>query len=202
MFKKILFLIIGISSCVILFILYADEFNAYNDGKFYYETVGEYGNTLTDAHRKFILANGFWDSEDYIQKIEDEVYLKLEEMSKNKMFSNDEGMVWSYINILTSSKRYKNIAESWTKEYENFLNYKQELFKEKITNNPPYEGMPREYVTETSWGKPTRIDKSSYPSETIDTVTYYWDYNKGNKRKVRVVYVSDGEVIKVNDFSN
>ena len=202
MYKNKQLIIVSVFLSIILIFLvldwqYSDDFEAYNSGKFHYETVGKYGNTLASAHTQFLEANGFWDSEDYIQKLEDEMYVELKEVMKDQHFSKDG--VLSSIKALKSSVRYKDIAEDWDKQIDESFEQMKAEEKKRIARNPPYVGMPRAYVTETSWGSPTLIKKGSYPYETTDTATYYWEYYEGYTKKVKVVYVIRGKVIKVNE---
>lgn len=196
LYKKIIIVVV-ILFLVVLFFLYYDEMDAYDSGKFYYETVGKYGHTLSDAHDYFIKANGFWDSEDYIRKIEDEMYVEVKEAVKNKTFYKDG--VGSSLRVLKLSTRYKDIAEDWDKQRQEHFDYNESQLEKKIANNPPYEGMSSNYIYKTVWGPPTRTDDHVYTRER-GMYSYYWDYYYGGTLKVKAVYVSKGKVIKVSDF--
>ena len=196
LFKIKNFIIIGGLLCVFLWIRFYDDLDAYDSGKFTYETVGEFGHTLADAHGYFLKANGFWDSEDYIRKIEDEMYVEVEKAVKKKTFYIDG--VGSSLAVLKQSTRYKDIAEDWDKQRQEHSDYIKSQSEKKIASNPPYVGMSSNYISKTAWGPPTRTSNSVYNHER-GVYSYYRDYYDGYSRKVKAVTVSDRKVIKVSD---
>lgn len=74
------------------------------------------------------------------------------------------------------------------KEIENYNNYIAE--QEKIKNTPPQIGMTKEQVENGAWGKPNRINKTTYEWGT----TEQWCYSNG-----RYVYFKNGNVTAISE---
>lgn len=175
-------------------IFFSDDYSKYSSGKHTYRFNGQYGNDLADAYNYFEKANGFLDTEDYLAKIEDEMYVFLKDYREQGKFPFD--YFTPYTNILIKTERYGDEVSLWVLEREVDLMKQKEQFENSTKKNPPYVGMNEMYISKTSWGPPTKTEINSFSYETHGSIVYYWIKNEDFK----VVYVSDGEVIKVSDY--
>lgn len=174
-------------------IFFSDDYSRYSSGKHAYEFNGQYDYDLADAYSSFERANGYLDSEDYLAKIEEEMYVFLKESREQGQFPYDQFS--SYTRILTKTERYSDEVALWVLEREADVIKQNEKFENNMKQNPPYKGMDEMNISKTSWGPPTKTEKNSFAYETRGTIAYHWISNKEHK----VVYVSQGKVFKVSD---
>ncbi|MFJ5772550.1 hypothetical protein [Psychrobacillus sp. NPDC093180] len=175
-------------------IFYFDDYSRYSSGKHAYEFNGQYEYDLADAYSSFEKANGFLDAEDYLAKIEEEMYVFLKKYREQGKFPFDQFS--SYTRILIKTERYGDEVSLWVLEREADVVKQKEQFENNMKQNPPYVGMNERYISKTSWGPPTKTEVNSFAYETRGTLSYHWISDADHK----VVYVSQGEVFKVSDY--
>ena len=107
-------------------------------------------------------------------------------------YNTDAAILWKKIsdNKVSDGLLYYNEAGvlAAEEEVENYNNYIAE--QEKIKNTPPQIGMTKEQVENGAWGKPNRINKTTYEWGT----TEQWCYSNG-----RYVYFKNGKVTAISE---
>lgn len=176
-------------------LFFYEDYSNYSYGKNSYEFDAQYGHKygydLTDAYEAFEEANGFWDSEDYLEKIEEEMYAFLKEYREQGKYPYDQFP--TYTRILIKTERFGDESSLWVLEHEAIVKENNEQFENNIKLKPPYVGMDAKYISKTSWGPPTSTDSDIVTYQTRGLIAYHWIEGKIH----RVAYVSEGEVFKV-----
>lgn len=194
------YLFIGSLSLVLILcfgwvVFFYEEYSSYSYGKHVYENYHqygvEYGQDLAEAYNSFDESNGYLDSENYLSKIEEEMYIFLKEYREQGKYPYDQFS--TYTRILIKTERYGDEASLWVLERDAIDRKQNEQFEKKIKLQPPYVGMDERYISETSWGPPTNTDAAGLFYETRGLIAYHWIEGQTH----RVAYVSEGEVFKV-----
>ncbi|MGE7092544.1 hypothetical protein ACQKII_14085 [Lysinibacillus sp. NPDC048646] len=177
---------LGIAFYLLIY-LYGDRYNDYSRAVDSYEE-----NDLQSAYRLFKRADGLFNSEKYMKEIEEIMYAYLKEHENDENYKPE--FDWYQIE-LEEVPRFAEEAKIWGKKYDDYLEDRHKTELDRYESSPPYEGMSANYIYQTLWGEPHVVDR--HPIHD-DLITYYW---YGDGREVKVVTVSDGKVIKVNDWS-
>ena len=185
-----------------------NEYAEYRDAKYELNQYENYNGDfpeednyhLQEAYRDFKDANGFWDTEDYMQKIEAEMYKYLKEHANDDNYANQ--FYW-YILELKNVKKYADEVAVWDKKADKNLEDLNNKILEKYDNKPPYVGMSAEYIFDTSWGDPD----TAYKAPLFDAnglTTYQWVFTDvGGARILRSAIVDTDEniVIDVTEYA-
>lgn len=158
----------------------------------------EDNNHLQEAYRSFKDANGFWDTEEYMQQFETTMYKYLKEHANDDQYANQ--FYW-YLSELKDVKKYTDEVVVWDKKADEHLEDLNNKVLEKYENKPPYVGMSADYIFDTSWGDPD----TSFKAPLFDAnglITYQWvftDNDGARNLKSALVDTDENMVIDVSE---